>query len=116
MPRKNYGTPLKLLPFLLISACATKPPDVPVCIEFAPDRGACVRIISGQEFKIDENNKFEAKTWWEHRPAMILVPASSWAELKSFIIKACKKYNNCDQEIESWERTLNTIDGLHNKP
>ncbi len=85
-------------------------PDVPVCVEFAPDRAGCVKIISGEEFMIDETHKFETHTYWEIRPAMVLVPASSWVEIKKFIIDICKKTNQCQQEVKNWERSVNTID------
>ena len=67
-------------------------------------------ILTGREFEVDEENKFENKTWWEMRPAMIQMPASSWAQIKAYIIKTCKKYDICQKEVSSWDRTLNIID------
>lgn len=96
---------------VLILSCATKPPDVPICVELNPDKAYCVKIVSGAEFNIDEQNKFENKTWWEQRPTMIQMPASSWAEIKSYIIKTCKKYGQCEKEISSWDRTIENVDG-----
>lgn len=111
------GLLLKTLLVLNLSACAsTKPPDVPLCVEFTPERGRCVKIISGEVFNVDEQNKFEGKTWWEHRPAMIQMPASSWVQIKTYLIKVCKKYNICEKEISSWDRTVENIDdGLNTK-
>lgn len=115
-PKLNCGRLLKILLVLNLSSCATThPPDVPLCVEFAPDRGRCVKIISGEIFDVDEKNKFEDKTWWEHRPAMIQMPASSWVQIKSYLIKTCKKYNICEKEISSWDRTVETIDDNLNK-
>lgn len=105
-----YGLSLSLLLGSLFSSCATNPPDVPICVEFTPERGRCVKIISGEKFDVNESLKFEEKTWWEHRPTMIQMPASSWAKMKAFIIKMCKKYGKCDKEISSWDRTIVTID------
>lgn len=110
MLKKNCGKLLSLSLALLVSACSTMPPDIPVCVEFAPDHGRCVKIISGEKFDVDEEQKFEGKTWWEYRPAMMLVPASSWAKLKAYTIKACKKYGNCQKEVSSWDRTIEIID------
>ena len=110
MLKKICGNSLSLLLVLLVSACTTMPPDVPMCVEFSPDHGRCVNIISGKKFDVNETEKFEGKTWWEYRPAMLLVPASSWAKIKAYIIKSCKKYGNCQAEVASWDRTIETID------
>lgn len=99
-----------LLSVLLLDGCAVKPPDSPLCVEITPTRGSCTKIISGESFDVDDDHKFEDKTWWEHRPAMILMPASTWKELKTYIIKMCKKTNMCDKEITNWERTVDQLD------
>ncbi|MGZ3744422.1 MAG: hypothetical protein ACXVB1_00030 [Pseudobdellovibrionaceae bacterium] len=74
-------------------------------------RGQCTNIISGKSFEVNETNKLNGKTWWEMRPAMIQVPASTWASLKKFIIKTCKKYDSCQKEVPTWERTIGNVDG-----
>jgi len=94
---------------LILSSCAT-PPNKPICVELAPDRGRCVKVISGEEFEINETNKFEGKTWWELRPALILMPASTWAAFKAFIIKICNKSSQCERAVGTWERSLDYID------
>lgn len=115
MQKKSFGILLFSSLALVHSGCAT-PPDVPICVEITMDRGRCVKIVSGEEITIDEKNKFEGKTWWEIRPAMVQVPASSWAEIKAFIIKVCKKTNQCQKEIASWDRSIQSIDSeLKNK-
>lgn len=117
MLKITCGISLKFLLVLNLNSCASVlPPDVPLCVEFAPDRGRCYKIISGEIFNVDEDHKFEEKTWWEHRPSMIQMPATSWVKIKSYIIKTCKKYDVCEKEISSWDRTLNNIDdGLNTK-
>lgn len=110
MPKKIFVLLLSVL-LLLLPSCSTTPPDVPVCVEVTPDRGRCVKIISSEEFLVDETRKFEGKSWWEMRPAMVQVPASSWAAIKAFIIKTCKKTGTCEKEVASWDRTVKTIDG-----
>jgi len=115
MQKKLYGLASLLSLGSLISCATGGVPDVPVCVEFSPDRGRCVHVISGKDFVVDEVNKFQSKTWWEQRPAMILVPASSWAEIKSFIIKSCKKSNACQDQLSSWDRTVDKIDVNINK-
>lgn len=78
-------------------------------------KAGCVRIVSGTKTIIDDNNPIviEGKpyTYWEVRPFMIQVPPESWAELKAFIIKMCKKYESaCQKEASSWDRTIVNID------
>lgn len=74
-------------------------------------RGYCVNWISGKSFEVDDTHTYEGKTWWDMRPAMILVPVSSYKRIKPWIIKACKKNKNmCDKEISTWERTVDIID------
>lgn len=99
-----------LLSLNLLASCASKPPDVPVCVEIHPEKGKCIRIMSGETFTVDETHLYDKKTWWDMRPAMIQVPAASWAELKAYIIKMCKKTNVCGKEVPSWDRSLETVD------
>ena len=75
------------------------------------EKGTGVTIVSGVLFDVDNDKKFEGKTWYEQRNEMLRLPVSSWVKLKSFIIKMCKKYK-CDQEISSWDRTIETIDKM----
>lgn len=82
---------------------------MPVCVEASIDRGYCVYTISDTEFWVDEGNLFQGKTWWELRPTMVMVPASSWASLKSFILKTCKERGTCG-DVGSWETKLNRFD------
>lgn len=100
---------ISLLAFLL--AGCTHIPSVPVCVEESPVRGFCTETIEDKDYVIDEQHPVKLpgddkpKTWWERRPYMLLMPASSWAELKAYIIKQCKR-TNCDQYVASWERTI----------
>lgn len=100
----------KFLIFFLLLASCVHAPDVPVCVEITPERARCVKIISGTESTIDETNLYNGFTWWEARPTMVQVPAESWAQIKAFIIKVCKKSNQCDSQISSWERSIQAID------
>lgn len=97
----------------LLAGCATVP-DVPVCVEMSPVKGFCTNTVSDKDYEIDEQHPVKlpgdekAKTWWERRPYMLLIPATSWAELKAYIIKQCKR-TDCDQYIKSWDRKLNAL-------
>ena len=93
-----------------MSGCAIKVPRIPICTEITPSKAYCVNTVTSEEFYIDDVNKFENQTYWEQRPQMLLIPASSWVEIKAFIIKVCKQSGKCDAQISSWDRTVNTID------
>lgn len=118
--RRNFdeyseNSHLLLISILLIvlfvwCSCAVSPPDVPLCVEIGPGIGNCVKIVSGESFDVDDAHPFDGKTWWEARPSMIQLPAGSWAKLKAFIIEICKKTNQCDKKISSWDRTIQNVD------
>ncbi len=73
-------------------------------------KGYCVKVISGEEFIVDETNKLNEKSWFDSRPSMIMLPPDSWAEIKKFIIKICKKTKRCQEEVSSWDRSIKNID------
>lgn len=97
-----------LLTGIFLNSCASVP-DTFICVEINPVKGFCTKTVSDEDVIIDEQHPIQMpgddkpKTWWERRPYMILVPVSSWRELKAYVIKQCKR-NNCDQYIKSWER------------
>lgn len=110
MQKKNFAR--LLLPLLFLqTSCATLK-DSPICKEITPDRGTCVHILSGKQYEVNEINKLDGKTWWEMRPLFIQVPSQTWADIKAFIIKTCKKYKNCGEEVPSWDRTIQTVDDM----
>jgi hypothetical protein len=85
-------------------------------VELDIDRGHCVHTISSTEYDVDDEHPFtdpytkEKYTWWALRPLMVHMPAASWAEIKAFIIKMCKRTKDCDRSISNWERSVQTID------
>lgn len=88
-----------------LSGCASIP-DVPLCAEISLSKGVCTYTVSGKTFIIDDDNPFEGQTWFDMRIKTLSVPAKSWAKLKAFLIKQCKKSNKCDVDISSWDREL----------
>lgn len=110
MLKNNLKNLLKLLLVLGISSCSVAPPNVPICSEINATKGYCVEIVSSKDFVVTEENKFNDKTWWEMRPYMVYLPHDSWAEIKKFIIKVCKKYNCDGVDVSNWERTIEAID------
>lgn len=89
--------------------------DKPVCVEHSMTEGHCITIIGGKKTIVNEENLLDGKTWFEIRPYFILVPPNTWSVIKKYIINQCKKTNACDQEISSWDRTIETIDNLTEK-
>ena len=66
-------------------------------------KGLCAYTVSGETFIVDDVNLFEGLTWWEMRNKTLVMPASSWAKIKAFMVKQCKK-NKCNVDIDSWDR------------
>lgn len=109
MQKQNLFILLSVLQSLLLSGC-TSVPDVPVCAEIELNRGFCTFTVRDEDFFIDDQNKFEGKTWWEMRPLMMRVPPSSYAKVKAAFIKQCKKHKDCDKDIAKWERKFEAVE------
>ncbi len=86
------------------------PPDEFVCVELSMSKGFCTKTISNQEMIVDEVNTLNGQTWFQMRPQFVLVPPKTWAEIKKFIIRECKKSDTCNSTVETWERKLVEID------
>lgn len=101
---------------VLSLSCATKPPDFPICVEMSLTRGECIKVVSGEKITVDDKHRLNDKTWWDSRPTNLILPMESWVEIKTFIIKVCKKNKNmCDSEISSWERSVDYVDEKANE-
>lgn len=98
---------------LTLSGCLTVP-DVPVCAEINPDKAYCVYTLSDKEQYWDDETLLDGKTYWESKPSLILLPPQSWAKIKSYIIKSCKKYGGCDQGVIDWESKIDIEKRLEN--
>lgn len=108
---------LSLLPSLVISCASVKDIDKPICVEINISKAFCTYTISNKDFYVDDDNPYafdpkkpdDKKTWFEMRPAMVLLPPTTWAAFKAYTIKQCKKYG-CDEMVEGWDRTTNVLD------
>lgn len=106
-----FLTLLLIVIFASMIGCSTKPPDFPICVEMSMERGECIKVISGEKIRVDNDHKMNGKTWWESRPTNMIMPLESWVELKKFIIKLCKKNQGmCDKEVSTWQRSIQTVD------
>lgn len=90
-------------------------PDVPIAVEITPERALFVHIMSGKAYEVNEKTKYEGRTWWETRPSVVVMPASSWKELKVFIITMCQKTKRCGKEVQNWDRSVEIIDTTINE-
>lgn len=112
-PSLKLRTKLFLATLLITTSCASQPPDIDACVELTPTRGYCTAVISDREFMVDEEHKLDGETWWEAKASMVMVPYKSWTRLKTWMIQQCKHYQNCDQRIYSWDRTIEEV--IHSK-
>lgn len=108
MPKKLLLTPLVLLFACLLSGC-NQVPDVPLCAKLSDQKGWCTYTISAKEFYVDNSGQtFEGKNWTQLDDESLRVPASSWAAIKAYILKQCKKDKDCSDNIGSWDRKMST--------
>lgn len=94
--KKVSKNSLKLLGSLLalsLSFGCASVPNVPLCVELVEnEQGFCKNTIDANEIIVDNNQSLlNGKTWLEVKTGSLLMPATSWAEIKSYILKQCKK-------------------------
>jgi hypothetical protein len=110
--KKGLSSALKILLAFTLSSCGSiKQLDKPFCVEININKGFCTTPITGKDQFVDDNNLLEGLSWWEMRPTMILIPPSTYAAIKSFILKQCKSNPKlCDKEIPAWKKATKVID------
>lgn len=92
---------------LSLTSCATQIPDVPVITRISPTEGFYVYTVSDKEGIVDDENLLEGKTFLDYVVEGVIVPSSSYAKIKSFILKMCKKYKECGI---GWDRKLEKLE------
>ncbi len=85
-----------MLSLSLLTSCA-QVPDVKACVEISATRGWCSNTISEQEAFYD------GQAWQDIRYQSLIIPASSWGELKAYILKQCKKNQDCLKSLTLWQ-------------
>lgn len=93
---------------ILISSCAAIP-DVSVCRSRSVSSGFCTMTISSKDSIVDDTHLLNGKTWIDLKIESVYLPADSWAKIKEYIIKQCKKDNNCAQNIGNWTSKLESV-------
>ncbi len=78
-------------------------PDVPLCAEVSMSKGVCTYTASGKTVEVTDEKPLNGQTWFDIRAKTLAVPAGSWAEIKAWMIKMCKKHK-CNVDISSWDR------------
>jgi len=66
--------------------------------------------MSDVDYIIDDEHPYEGKTWWELRPTFVLLPPASYAKLKAYLIKNCRKNNDCAKDVSTWERKMRVLE------
>lgn len=90
---------------LFLSSCASVP-NVPICAEVNLSRGVCTYTASSKNIIVDDEHPLDGLTWFDIRTKSLTVPAASWAKIKEFLIKQCKK-QGCNVDVSQWDRDLN---------
>lgn len=103
--KKNLFLSLIISLSLSLSNCAHKIPDEPVCIEINPVKGYCTYTLSDKHYYLLNQD------WVNMKSNSLIMPVSSWGEIKKFILKICADENQCtaDEKI-IMEQKLNEID------
>lgn len=65
--------------------------------------------ISENEFFVDDERLWNKRTWREIEMTSLRVPAESWAKMKAYILKMCKKSNRCG-DLSRWERRAKKLE------
>ena len=80
----------------LLVSCANLP-DFVTCKELTPSSAKCIKVISEEKFDWNDDNLVNGKSYWEIRPTLLQIPADSYAELKAYLLKNCRRYQNCHE-------------------
>lgn len=96
---------LMLLLSLVLSSCSQLP-NKPVCTEFEPSKAYCINTLETTGFSWDDENLLDGKTYWSERNKCVRLPPSTWASIKSYLIKNCKNQGGCSE----LKRTVDLLD------
>ena len=99
---------LVILLLLIFNSCASVP-DVPVITRIGPTSGYYVFTVSDKEGDVDDTHLLEGKTFLDYAVEGVIVPADSYAAIKAYILKSCKKSKSCGDDIGKWKTKLDKI-------
>lgn len=90
---------------LMLSSCAHKIPNEPVCLEINQNKGYCTYTLSDKHYYLFDQD------WINMKSNSLIMPIKSWAEIKKFILKICAEENQCtDNEKILVEQKLKEIE------
>lgn len=87
---------------LAITSCSTPAeiPNVPVCLPEDYDDGICEYTMDRKMIEINNSNKlYQGMTWSELLERSLVIPASSWAAIKVYILEQCAKEPSCRDKL-----------------
>lgn len=99
---------LSVLLSLIFISCA-QVPDIAVCRSRSAVQGFCTYTISNKDIIVDDTHLLDGKTWIDIKVESVMLPADSWAEIKKYIIKQCKKHNDCSHDIGKWSNKMDSV-------
>jgi len=89
---------------VMITACASQPPDVVICAHVSDNQLYCNYTISDKPFYVDADTPFKDIDGKIYQVAELInislvVPPKSYGKIKSYILEQCKRNNNCSNLI-----------------
>lgn len=97
-----------LLLVLKTSGCANLP-NKPICAEVNISKGKCSYLVTGKTITVDDDHLLDGQTWFDIRNKSLTMPADTWAAIRAWILKMCKKYK-CNIDVASWDRSVEIVD------
>lgn len=107
-PKKKLSALFALLLALILNSCASAP-DVPLITRIGPSSGFYVFTISDREGVVDDENLLEGKTFLDYVNEGVIISPESYAKIKAYILKTCKRSNDCGENIGKWKSKLDKI-------
>lgn len=80
------------------------------CFELDPVQGWCTYTLSDDEFFIDDEHLYQGKNWEQFNQSTLRLPPDSYAKLKAYILKMCKKNKGCARDMGKWEMKFKDIE------
>lgn len=64
---------------------------------------------------IDDTHLFPSEdgkllSWYDLKIGMILMPLETFKAVKKYIVKQCKKNHDCQEGLDSWDRSMTTLE------
>jgi len=112
MLRKKLNKTLLIVSSMLLSGCASAPPDFAGCASMV-DTGYCRTYASKKKFVIDDKHPYVSTTgkklsWKEVLATSVVVPQDQFVKVKTWFDNYCHQ-NNCPNGIGDWNELGNDL-------